>query len=240
LFPAAGRIEVGDFMTVLKTALIAGAMGLAAGGASATTATLDFQGFAAGSTNVHYSVKGSGFSETGAAAAGAFEFRNTDTLDDFVAWCIDILTNLDQGPVEYDVHASLLDGDQLGRLQKVFDANYVTDTAASGLNSAAFQVAVWDSIYDTDFDAGAFGSAEVGFKLTSPSSVIDKANDYLSAAESYLGPRRWTLTQYADEAPVSQDLVTVAPIPLPVGALLIGTAFLGAGAVSARARRKAA
>ena len=229
-------------MTILKTALIAGAMGLAAGGASATTATLDFQGFAAGSTNVYYEVKGADFSRSGGAAAGAFEFTGNGhtEINPLVAWCIDILTNLDQGPVEYDVHASLLDGERLGRLQKVFDANYVTDTAASGLNSAAFQVAVWDSIYDTDFDAGAFGSADVGFKLTSPSSVIDKANDYLSAAESYLGPRRWTLTQYADEAPVSQDLVTVAPIPLPVGALLIGTAFLGAGAVSARARRKAA
>lgn len=227
-------------MTILKTALLAGALGLAAGGASATTATLDFQGFAAGSTNVHYSVKGSGFAESGGAAAGAFEFRNEDSLETFVAWCIDILTNLNQGDVVYDMHASLLDGDQLGRLQKVFDANYVTDTADSGLNSAAFQVAVWDSIYDDDFDAGAFGSAEAGFMLTSPSTVISKANEYLLAAASYAGPRRWTLTQYDDVSPVSQDLVTVAPIPLPFGALLIGSAFLGAGAVSARVRRKTA
>lgn len=228
-------------MTYAKTALLAGAFSLVAGGAMATTATFDFQDFASGSTTVDYSAKGSDFSKSGSALAGAFEFLNESVspAETFIAWCIDILTNLNAGDVLYETNVSILGAAELGRLQNLFDANYEGDTAANGVNSAAFQVAVWNSIYDTDADAGAFGSATAGFKLTGPSSVISKANEYLLAAAGYAGPQRWVIAQHRDVTPKSQDLITVSAIPAPLGALLIGTAVLGAAAVSARRRRRA-
>lgn len=228
-------------MKTIAAALAAGSLALAAGAASATT-TLDYQNFAAGSTNVDWRTQ-DGVNPAN-AAAGAFTMLNEETNESFIAWCIDVLTTLNQGDVEYNLDVSLLDSAQLGRVERVFDANYLGDTALNGINSAAFQVAVWDAVYDDDFNASGFGSAVTsGFKIASPNSVINKANEYLLAAFNYdyaVDDRKWTLTQHEAVNPASQDLITVQAIPGPFGVLLLGSAFAAAGVVRRSARRKPA
>ncbi|PUB19057.1 hypothetical protein DFP92_101648 [Yoonia sediminilitoris] len=77
---------------------------------------------------------------------------------DFVAWCLDIAPYLGTtGTHAYETtetafsNGGVLLGDAgLSRIASVFNANYGSDVTSTANNSAAFQLALRESVYDTD------------------------------------------------------------------------------------------
>ena len=168
----------------------------------------------------------------------------TDPLTRFLAWCLDIESFL--GPRDkarpYTItdtpfsNSYGLDAAQRDRVQRVFDANFATLDASDGYQAAGFQLALWDALYDDDWNAGA-GS----FAASADAAILGLANGYLSAAEAHGGDRRFRMTFWestpGENGTKQQNLVSVVPVPLPAAGLL----FLGAlGSLAALRRRKRA
>ena len=168
-----------------------------------------------------------------AVRAGMYELQESSGGDSFTAWCIDLLENL-LLPADYEKSTGLSTS-ALQKLDKLFGG--FLDEVVDGTTAAAFQLAIWELLYDPDTDISSGD-----FSATAPSGgVIGKAQyflDNLDAQKEFEGIFSIYLT------PGSQDLISVdAPISfvaaLPVPASSIS--LLGAlGAVVFIRRRKRA
>jgi hypothetical protein len=176
---------------------------------------------------------------------GAYGFNMTDTsgqMGDFTAWCLDISHYLGtSGANTYEVTSTPftnsygMDASQIARVQAVFDANYATLILGNAIQAAGFQVALWNALYDTDWLAtGGLFAVKDG---TGGSS--SQANAYLLAAMNYHGAHRYNMS-FLQSTTNKQNLVTVAPIPLPAAGLLLLTALGGMGTLRRRRRAAAA
>jgi hypothetical protein len=186
-----------------------------------------------------------GATETG-VSAGPFSIDNTDDTDAaFIAWCFDLDGGVSDGESYPYSMTNFLDTAQRGRVQQLFDANYDSDIETNLPDTAAFQIAIWDVIYDSDFNITTEATAGLGFKVTgaSPStspSILSKAQEFLDAA--FLDDtttNKWIITELkADESTVQN--LGFATIPLPAAAwLLLGVSGALVGA-KRRSARKAA
>jgi len=198
-----------------------------AAGASADTLSALFNG-ASPSRNVSLSLDGGESYDT--VTAGLMNWTRTGgssdaPAGDFTTFCIELdehvapshTYNYDVVPIA-DAPTSLdgmgeLKGDLLGEL---FDLYYGTSNFAFGDVAAAFQIAVWEIVYDDGVDlAGGI------FRVANSGSHYGLADDMLDG-----------LTGQYQGAPViglasrgSQDQVTV-PEPASLGLLLLGIAGL--------------
>lgn len=181
-------------------------------------------------------------------AAGAFDMTQTGGggLGDFFAWCLDLGAYLGSTGnyeiTETPFQNGGVDLMQAGidRISAVFNANFSDDVTSSNIKSAAFQLALWETVYDTDFNisTGDFQAA------SGNASVNDVAQGYLTAAMDYDGPDLWKVLflESTDGGPDGigrkQNLVTVAAVPLPASVLML-LAALGAIGMTARRRQTA-
>lgn len=112
---------------------------------------------------------------SGNQVAGAFEFverrgtiSNSSLLKTFVAWCFDPDTNLQGRVLPSSLAPNLLNSEPLcsntalstaaGRIQKLFDkAQDPTTVLISYVLSAAFQFAIWETLYDDNFSRATSG-----------------------------------------------------------------------------------
>jgi hypothetical protein len=240
-------------MHAIRRLLCAAALAVVADGAAATSTDLTFNGFAAGKRIVNVDARVAGATEAFRAYAGTFSVTGTDPVDTFVAWCIDIATTLHaKGTSRTYLKQDVLDAGQKADLQKLFDHAYVeADVLSSEVNTAAFQVAIWDAIYEDDWDAGAVVAGAktdptlpdyfriIDQNAQSFAAVRDQANAYLALARDMSNPTpaSYKLLQF-DGQGATQSLVTVSSMPLPGGVLLLASGF-GAAALVRRRRRSA-
>lgn len=234
-----------------KAMVLAGsaAVALMAAGASAGTVDLTYKG---PSTAEPKTVEITNAPVTPTARhVYAFGFNMeaaTDPLTEFLAWCLDIESYLGarnqakpytitDGPFS---NSYGLDSDQRARVQAVFDANFATLDASDGYEAAGFQLALWDALYDDDWAAGAGAFAATA---DSGGSILGLANGYLGNAANYMannGPRLFNMTFWESAPGVNgikhQNLVSVAPVPLPAAGWLM---IVGLGGLAAQRRRKA-
>ena len=190
--------------------------------------------------------------KTSTVYAYGFNMTNTNTdtsgtLGSFLAWCLDVYSNLSTSS---DVARSYtitddpfgnsygLSDTEKDRVQNVFDANFGGVTVTNGVQAAGFQLALWNAVYDTDWNVDQEGV----FKAAASNAVINQANTYLSAADGFTGNNAYRLS-FLESTPNTgevkyQNLVTVSPVPLPAAGVLLLAALGGLG--FAGRRRKSA
>jgi hypothetical protein len=234
--------------SVFTSLALTASLSLTVGAASATTVSLHYDG---GTAN-----GGVDFVSTPAGVtpaydpAGAFGFRMTDVsepgvLGSFVAWCLDLTHPLGTGAGGYAYTITStpfsnsygLDSAEMTRVQSVFDANYAGVNVFDKIQAAAFQVALWNSLYDSDLlsSAGIFAISTSSLK-PSYALIAAQADLYMAAANAFAGPRVWNLTFLeSTEEQTRQNLVTATPVPLPAGA---GLLLLALGGLGLAARRR--
>ena len=173
--------------------------------------------------------------------------KGTNPSESFTVFCLDLLAsiypNRDYGykttgtPFSNSVNLMTIDSGYTGvdRLQRIFDAGYST-ALVNTVSSAGFQVALWNAVYDTDWSVSQ-GAGEFYQVGTENEDVRSAANTSLSAAMDYRGGKKWNLTFLESTAtdPRSQNLVTMAPVPLPAAGFMLLTAL---GGLFAARRRK--
>lgn len=225
----------------LLAAALVGATSFAAN-ASTLNVTYQDDGTAFGSEGLRQVVKigsddpGLGLYE-GLVYAGEFKLNEATTLGNFAAFCIDLMQTL-KNPDVYTLKNDLLSSDVVSNIDKLFTSAYATVTTS--LNAAAFQVALWEIVYDTgtaggfDLDSGNFLTMLTDGGVERNEAVEVAAENLLQGlATAQMGG--YNLTFLHSEA--GQDLVTASPVPLPAAGWML-IAGVG-GLVAMRRKRKA-
>lgn len=184
--------------------------------------------------------------------AGGFALTGPG-LGDFVAWCLDIGTYLRLSSL-YDVtedstnfipfsSTTPVSLGEKSNIQALFDTGYALLDLTSNTDSAGFQLALWELVYE---DGPSFDVTNGDFTVTGNSDAQARANQLLAGIT---GPENlnYTLTFLESDETLSsgahrsQNLVTAdlapagAVVPLPSAGFLL---FGAMGGLAALRRRK--
>ena len=237
---------------VLKSRFLSGALAvfLLASGAQASTVALTYHGATSGGEKKTVRIDDAPVAYPGTGnwprSVGAWGFNMHDssgTLGDFVAWCLDLgsfLSTSSTSAKPYSVvsepfsNSYGLDSSERIRVQTVFDANYAGLDLSAGDQAAGFQLALWNALYDDDSDVSTGA-----FRATAQSGVVSLANGFLGEAAGFDGDRQYRLAFLESDdsnGAKYQNLVTVAPVPLPAAGGLLLVALGGIGLAARRAK----
>lgn len=233
---------------MVRSTIAAFVIAVAATGVSASTVTLQAQDandiFAGGGSSA---VKVEVPFQNDSIWARAGGFRVTDGVRNFVGWCVDMAATLTL-PTQYtETNTPFASG--LGfsdtvadNLQKLFNTAYSTLDLSSNWQSAGFQLAMWEIIHEDANNPLNITSGSLRFSGGS-TMARDFAAQLLAGLD---GPvtERYNLSFFVSATdskgnPLSQNLVTASPIPLPAAAWMLLAGVLALAAVGRRRQRLA-
>jgi hypothetical protein len=172
--------------------------------------------------------------------AGAFSALINNAAPSVLAWCADLFTNISipntyqytpAGPLPAFPNANALAN--LGAL-----ASNALSLVNNADTSAAFQLAVWEILYESSPSAVNSGA---GFKVGNNPSSVGIANGWLAQLGTWNNTLNYTVDFYGKVPGVkaTQDLIVFRRVPVPepgsFALMLLGSA--GAGLLVLRRRR---
>lgn len=231
-------------MMVISRILAAGAIALGGTVAHATTMTLEFQGATTGSMRntarvTEAPAPGFGRMPQMNVFAGGLDYLDaTGDMGMLTSWCLDLRRcGAGSGGIfaEFEPRFSAA-----ASIQTLFDANYLDLDTSDLVQSAAFQLAVWEALFDgseLDLETGRFAAHGHAFwaGAGASSAITAQAAIYLSRAASYDGGLVWDL-MFLQSQQSGSGLVTanLTAVPLPASGLLL----IGAGGTLLALRRR--
>ena len=209
------------------------------GAAEAATINANFQvpGTPFGFTDLQAYITVSSPGLNGDMAAGRIQLAGDHGFGEFAAFGVDIFQALRSSDY-YETPVSLFNASITGNLDRLFTSVYAeVDTARE---AAAFQVAIWEIIYD---DGAGFDLSSGAFSASNNGEVEYWASTYLGGlSEASTGGYDLTFL-FSQEG---QDLVTASPrqeqslnaasVPLPASGLMLLGGLGGAAALRRKAR----
>lgn len=179
-------------------------------------------------------------------SAGAFHMKDQDD-NSLITWCLDLFGSLTNN-ISYETTNNPflghpIDGYRLNNIQALFDTNYANVDTNVKSNSAGFQLALWELLYEdgTDYTVDRSKTERGKFYVDqNANGAVDMANIYLSNIAKDVAGKVFDLTFYDAENGKYQDLVSASEIPnnntpavpLPATAWLLGgglAALFGVG-----------
>jgi hypothetical protein len=178
-------------------------------------------------------------------SAGGFALTSED-VGDFLAWCLDTAKLL-QLASDYAVTATPFESDpeltagQKADIKRLFDTAYddLLGAAPDGGASAAFQLALWEIVNETKTDtdgAPVYNVSDGYFYATSNTGARNDANALLGDLDESASGNYRLIFLESQTHPASQNLVTVAAVPLPAAGVMLFGALGGAAALWRRRR----
>lgn len=214
----------------MKSMLVAAAIAAVAGSASASAVF----------KNLEYSWGVQVQTSEGAYNTAGFNITtdSSSSVADFVGWCVQ-LEQVFSNNKTYVETTSLLPQYKFDRLDALVNGAYGNVDLGNKYQVAGFQSAVWESIYEDENVALNISTGD--FHLTAASTsnqtqAMSFAAAFLDDAANWDGVTRYDWSHNTSAA--SQDLIAIAPVPIPAAGLLAAAAFAGLGLMGRR--RKAA
>ena len=232
------------FSRFARRAILTSLAVLGTGAAASADVVATFTGSSPAQTLTTTADKGGGPVTYNGVPVGPFNFTASDTggtgLDtNFRSFCADYFqfVTAGNGYTFSTVSASALPdvgGDLLknARIQNLFDKFYETATDAE--KGGAFQLALWELLYDGSGSSLSIGSGN--FSASGSGTALGVAQGWLDNIDTPAPAQKYQLIGLL--SPTAQDQLaavpnTPSPVPAPAGAILL---VIGAAALYARRR----
>ena len=217
-------------MRALAKSLLAAAVATAFAAPAIAADSVQFLDYANGSEQVTYTLNYGGTGNvSGTANAGGFLTKLNDGPS-FVSYCIDLYQNISI-PATYTDYTlanpfTFKNPNGQNAIGRFLAENHATN---SSVLSAAFQVAIWELMYETDRGAYSLTSGTASFSSTN-AAVLTTAQGWIDVLDAASTP----FSVY--QSPTHQDIL-VTPVPEPETYALMAA---GLGALGWVARRRKA
>lgn len=220
-------------MKTLKNSLLG--LAIAAASISATATTITVTGFSQPNPTTVHIVSGAPATAEYVYAGG---FNTTNGVNSFVSWCVDILqdTYLGQSVSDYTL-VSAASVSQIGAARADALARLATSYLGQvhdGTSAGAFQLAVWEIVYENTGTAYNIGTGNFSAYGANDASI--------ALAQTWLGNLAAVSTYNVNvwASPTHQDLAVFTSVPEPGTLALLAVGLIGLGLGKRRKNQAAA